>query len=374
MSELDALDMDTHPESVNGMTHACGHHAQGAAMLGIAAALKAPHALNGLCGSVRLMVVPAEELIQLPYREKLRKDGVVRYFGGKPEFMARGFFDEVDLSLMVHGDSATAHDFFCIKGNVGCVSKIFTYHGKAAHAGGAPSEGINAQYAAMLGLQACNNLRETFREKDYIRFHPIMKGANCAVNIIPSEIELEAYVRGASLEAIKRENAKINRALTGAALSTGATLTLCDRPGYAPEIHDPALMKLAQTCCEALAGKDRVYFDYDMIGTGSSDFGDLTMVMPGLQFYATGITGGLHTVDFAVTDPARLCGNAAKALLLLTDALLCDDAKQAHEIIQNYKPAYPSISAYLEELQAMTLDRDAVTYDGNGNATVSYQK
>ncbi|MBQ6857664.1 MAG: hypothetical protein IJO13_11245, partial [Lachnospiraceae bacterium] len=28
MSELDALDISAHPESVNGMTHCCGHHAQ----------------------------------------------------------------------------------------------------------------------------------------------------------------------------------------------------------------------------------------------------------------------------------------------------------------------------------------------------------
>ncbi|MBQ2326727.1 MAG: hypothetical protein II376_04155, partial [Clostridia bacterium] len=38
--ELDALDIANHPESVNGMTHCCAHHAQGAALLGLAAALK----------------------------------------------------------------------------------------------------------------------------------------------------------------------------------------------------------------------------------------------------------------------------------------------------------------------------------------------
>lgn len=47
--ELDALDIANHPESVNGMTHCCGHNAQSAALLGIAAALKQPHALDGLC-------------------------------------------------------------------------------------------------------------------------------------------------------------------------------------------------------------------------------------------------------------------------------------------------------------------------------------
>ena len=39
MGELDALDIANHPESVNGMTHCCGHHGQGAALLGMAAAL-----------------------------------------------------------------------------------------------------------------------------------------------------------------------------------------------------------------------------------------------------------------------------------------------------------------------------------------------
>ena len=56
MGELDALDIAGHPESVNGMTHCCGHHAQCAAMLGIAGALKEPGALDGLCGTIQQQV------------------------------------------------------------------------------------------------------------------------------------------------------------------------------------------------------------------------------------------------------------------------------------------------------------------------------
>ena len=62
-------------------------------------------------------------------------------------------------------------------------------------------------------------------------------------------MKIESYVRGKSLEAIKRENIKVNRALTGAALSMGAGVELSDRPGYAPEYHDPTFMKLAEDCC-----------------------------------------------------------------------------------------------------------------------------
>ena len=376
MSELDALDISAHPESVNGMTHCCGHHAQGAAMLGIAAALKAPGALDGLCGSIRLMVVPAEEMIQLAFRENLRKEGVISYMGGKVEFMHRGYFEGVDLALMVHGGAAgegEPYDFGCGLGNNGCMAKTIRFKGKSAHAGGAPHLGINAQYAAMLGLQACNDLRETLQEKDTVRFHPIMMGVNCAVNIIPDEMKIESYVRGRTLEAMKRENKKFNRALTGAALAMGAGVELCDRPGYSPEVHDKNFMELVEQCCCDLVGKERVAFDYQAWSTGSSDFGDLTCVMPGVQFFASGLTGVCHGIDFQVADVNRLCVNAAKAQLFVAEALLADDAAKAKDIIANYKPQFGSIKEYLTAIEELVLDKDAVIYDENGNATVDFQ-
>lgn len=373
MGELDALDIANHPESVDGMTHCCGHHGQGAALLGVAAALKEPGALDGLCGTIRLMAVPAEEMIQLEYREELRKEGKIGYLGGKVEFMARGFFDDVDISLMVHGSGSDGKtDFRCNYGHVGCIAKTFTFKGKSAHAGGSPQQGINAQYAAMLGLQACNNLRETFYDNENIRFHPIMKGVNCAVNIIPDEMKLESYVRARSVEAIKRENKKINRALTGAALSMGARLELCDRPGYAPEQDDKNFMKLVEQCCIDLVGADRVKFDYEAWGTGSSDFGDITCVMPGVQLSCAGASGTAHGIDYYITDPYCLCVNSAKAQVLVAHALLKDDAVAAKDIINKFEPRYPSIQAYFDSLNEMILDKEAVTYDEDGHVTIDF--
>ena len=374
MGELDALDIANHPESVNGMAHCCGHHAQGAALLGVAAALQAPGALEGLCGSIRLMAVPAEEMIQLAFREELRKKGVIHYLGGKVEFLYRGYFDGVNLALMVHGGNCGKNiDFSCDLGSNGCLAKTIRYKGKSAHAGGAPQNGVNAQYAAMLGLQACNALRETFPDGDSIRFHPIMMGVNCAVNIIPDEMRIESYVRARSIEAIVRENKKVNRALAGGALAMGAGVELHDRPGYFPEYHDPAYMKLVEQCCRDLVGAEHVSFNPTGWSTGSSDFGDLTAVMPGVQFTATGAAGTGHGIDYRVADADRLCCNSAKAQLFVADALLSDDAKRAQEIIAGYQPKYPSIQAYFAAVDAMFLDKDAVQYDANGNATLDYQ-
>ena len=65
--ELDSMLCQTHPEAdpATGAVHACGHCAQSAALLGIAAALKEPGVLDGLCGKIRLVAVPAEELIEV---------------------------------------------------------------------------------------------------------------------------------------------------------------------------------------------------------------------------------------------------------------------------------------------------------------------
>ncbi len=376
MGELDALDIANHPESVNGMCHSCGHNAQAATMLGIAATLKTdPSILEGLSGTIRLMLVPAEEMIQLAYRSQLIKDGIINYMGGKVEFLHRGYFDDVDIALMVHSTNAGDDlDFICGLGNNGCMAKVITYKGKSAHAGGAPHAGINAQYAAMLGLQACNDLRETLQEKDTVRFHPIMKGVNCAVNIIPDEMVIESYVRGKTIEAMKRENKKFNRALAGAAAAIGCGLHIDDKPGYSPEVHDLEYMQLVEDVCADLVGKERVKFDYTAWSTGSSDFGDLTCVMPGVQFNASGAIGTGHGINYYLADPERLLINSIKAQLMVADKLLENDAAKAKHIIENYKPTYASIPEYLAAVRDFILDKDVVEFEENGDVKLSLSK
>ena len=91
--ELDSLICREHPDAdpETGAVHCCGHSAQCAALVGIAAALKEPGALDGLSGRIRLCAVPAEELIEIGYRSQLKKEGRIRYLGGKPEFLYRGY-------------------------------------------------------------------------------------------------------------------------------------------------------------------------------------------------------------------------------------------------------------------------------------------
>ena len=56
LAELDSIICSTHPDcnKETGAVHACGHNAQCAALLGVAAALKEPNILDGLSGKIRL--------------------------------------------------------------------------------------------------------------------------------------------------------------------------------------------------------------------------------------------------------------------------------------------------------------------------------
>ena len=71
-AEMDGLLIPEHPEAdkETGAVHACGHVCQTASLVGVAAALKEPHALDGLSGKIRLIAVPAEEGIEQEYRQQ----------------------------------------------------------------------------------------------------------------------------------------------------------------------------------------------------------------------------------------------------------------------------------------------------------------
>ena len=99
MGELDSLIVHEHPhaDADTGAAHACGHHCQIAMMLGVTRALMRDDVLPHLGGRILPMAVPAEEYIEIEYRDQLRRDGKIEFLGGKPEFIKLGEFDDVHL-------------------------------------------------------------------------------------------------------------------------------------------------------------------------------------------------------------------------------------------------------------------------------------
>ncbi len=363
--EMDSVVCDAHPESNSetGAVHACGHNAQSAALYGIAAALARPGATDGMCGKIRLCAVPAEELIEIGYREGLRKKGVIHYFGGKVEYLYRGYFDDVDMCMLVHtscGESGTV--FVCGSEN-GCVAKVSTFVGRSAHAGGAPHEGINSLYAANIGIQAANALRETFCEKDHIRFHPIITRGGDAVNVIPPVTTVESYVRGATPEAIVRENKKINRALASGALALGGNMIYCDRPGYFPHYVYPELCDVMETALHE--GGIPATFSKEH-NSACSDMGDMSYVMPAVELNMAGAKGTPHGADYRIVDPVSACVTSAKAQLMIAYELLRDGAKNAQKVLDGTKPGYASKKEFLAVLDSLFADGEAIEYNEKG--------
>ena len=365
LGEMDSIICPNHPESnpKTGAVHSCGHNAQCAALIGIAAALKEPGMLDGLSGKIKLCAVPAEELLEIEYRRELKAAGKIKYFGGKSEFLHRGYFDDVDIAFMVH----TSSSFSARRGSVGCIAKNIIYKGVAAHAGGAPWAGKNALYAATCGINAVNAIRETLKEADLIRIHPIITHGGDMVNAIPERVQLESYVRGKTFEGIAAANEKMNRALIGGAVSLGTNIEIVDIPGYAPLANDMNMVKL----CEDAANEIGVSFTFnDVVGTGSTDMGDISQVLPAVHPYAPGSRGTGHGSDYEIFDPVAACVTNAKWQLTMLYMLLSNGAERAKQIIADFKPNFASIKDFLDYQDSINTSGDRITYNDDGSIDI----
>src|SRR5207245_1311372 len=252
--------------------------------------------------------------------------------GGKPELLRLGHFDDVDLSMMIHLTSRPEDGRTGVPAsNNGCIVKTIRYVGRASHAGGAPHLGVNALYAAQVGLTAVNAIRETFRDEDTIRVHPIITHGGSQVNVIPGEVRIETYVRGRTMEAILDANRKVDRALRAGALALGAKVEIETLPGYMPMTCDPIMARYFKDNVAGLLGEEH----YRQIGhrTGSTDMGDLSQVMPVLHPYIGGARGSGHGADFEIADTALAYVAPAKALAAMAIDMLADGAAGARELV-----------------------------------------
>lgn len=372
--EMDSLICENHPDAdpETGAVHSCGHCAQAAALLGLAAGLTEPGILDELSGKILLVAVPAEELIEIEYREELYKKGIIRYFGGKPEFMARGLLDGVDMAMMIHTSPSRNFEGSINGGGNGCMAKSVTFRGVSAHAGGSPHMGVNALYAANLGLNAINALRETFQDANHVRVHPIITAGGKAVNAIPDEVRLESYVRGATMDSIIDANRKVNRALAASAAAMGAKVHLRDIPGYCPRTAPVDAIELMKEAMEQVL--EKVAYDPAAWGGGSTDMGDVSTVMPALHPYVAGATGTSHGNDYYIEDPELACVKSAQVQLVFLAMALGGGAARAKSIIANYKPVYSSIAEYLECTGKLNLDIQAVTYGEDRKVTLQFEE
>ena len=159
LAEYDAL-----PE----IGHGCGHNL--IAMTGIGAGLGIQANLPSLPGRLMVIGTPAEE------------GG-----GGKIRMLDAGVFEGVDLTLSSHPFSnrtVIPQDIPLGESwSLAMVGYRYIYHGKAAHAAGAPEAGINALNALLHLFTGIDALRQHLRED--VRIHGIITDGGTAPNVVP---------------------------------------------------------------------------------------------------------------------------------------------------------------------------------------------
>jgi metal-dependent amidase/aminoacylase/carboxypeptidase family protein len=243
------------------------------------------------------------------------------------------------MAMMVHCQADTPEcNVFVHGGSTGFVGKMVRITGKEAHAGAAPHEGINALNAAMAALMCINAQRETFRDEDHIRVHPIITKGGDLVNIVPADVRMETYVRGKSIGAVMEANRKVNMAIRGGVYAIGAKAEIMELPGYLPLKQDFGMGELLKTNAAQLPGVGKIEGGIDMFG--STDIGDLSSIIPVIQPTMGGYKGQAHSRDFRIMSEEAAYILPAKAMAMTIIDLLWNGAAEAVSIKQSYRPQF----------------------------------
>lgn len=341
IGELDAIGCHTHPKADphTGVAHACGHHAQMAAMMGCAIAMADPRVQEQLGGSVDFLAVPAEEYIDADKRAKLKKEGI-EFCCGKSEMIRTGVFDDTDIALTTHVHMVPVEEDFYL-GNPACngySAERVTVRGKAAHGAIDPWNGVNALSITTSAIQMMGLMRETFREEDHVRLHNVIRKAGDVINSVPDEAVVETKVRAASLDKIDEITTMINRAYDGAAYAFGGRIEREILQGYMPIIPrdaDEALIEAADDL-----GLNYRTVEKNDFNNACTDVGDLSHIIPVVNFTFKGFEGKLHGADFRITDPEKAYILPAKLLALTVYNLLKNGGREAERIKNSYVPVF----------------------------------
>ena len=249
-------------DALPGVGHACGHNLIAASALGAAIGLAG--VIEDLEGTIMIFGTPAEE-------------GVVQNAGGKVLML-----DEIrkaDAALMIHPSSSwggygtsNARESFLVE-----------FHGRSSHAGGAPEKGVNALDGVLLTFQAINALRQHLRPE--IRIHGIIKHGGDAPNIVPDYASAHLYVRAPTMPLLEETYDKVKNIVKGAELQTGARSVITRVANtYANRIPNKTLSDAFRENMVSL-GVDYPEENEPKAGGGSTDFGNVSQVMPALSAY-----------------------------------------------------------------------------------------
>ncbi len=190
------------PAVPGGYGHGCGHHLFGVASASAAVAIAEQIRAGQITGTVRFYGCPAEE------------GGSAKVF-----LVLAGLFQDCDAVLHWHpGDRNAAGD----RSSLARMAVKFRFHGKSAHAAGAPDQGRSALDAVELTNHAAELLREHVPE--LTRIHHVITFGGGAPNIVPDFAEVYFYVRHPKSEVVRDVYRRLVLCAQAGALATETKL------------------------------------------------------------------------------------------------------------------------------------------------------
>ena len=245
-------------DALPGIGHGCGHNVIASSALGAGLALA--RASVPFPGTVMVVGTPAEE------------GG-----GGKILLAEAGVFKDVDIAYMLHPSQTN----MVKRGSLANSRVELIFHGRAAHAAGAPDLGINALEAVIQTFVGINARRLHMRED--ARVHGIITDGGKAVNNIPDRAAARFSARARDRAYQRRLIEMIRQAAEAGALATGATLEFTETRGYSNMI---ANVVVADVFAKHLTATGRLVDEpRPNQRMGSTDMGDISQLMPAVHAY-----------------------------------------------------------------------------------------
>ncbi|KAE8278029.1 Peptidase M20 domain-containing protein 2 Aminoacylase-1-like protein 2 [Larimichthys crocea] len=272
-------------DALPGIGHACGHNliaeVGAAAALGLKAVLEDTHGKLPVQVQLTVLGTPAEE------------DG-----GGKIDLLRKGAFDNMDVVFMAHPLQDDAPYLPLVAEH----DVTIKYHGKASHASAYPWEGINALDAAVLCYNNLSVLRQQMKP-DW-RVHGIIKHGGVKPNIIPAYAELEYYLRTPSRAELHVLKAKAEMCFRSAAVATGCEVEVeYARNAFDNILRNTTLEDLYENNGKALGMEFTTDEEVLSNASGSTDFGNVSFVVPGIHpYFYIGSKALNHTEEYTVAS------------------------------------------------------------------------
>jgi len=296
-------------DALRGVGHGCGHNVIAASSVGAGIALAS--AMSGIDGDVVVMGTPAEETL-----------------GGKIILVENGAFDDIDYALMMHPSTRN----LVKRGGRACVSIRVAYEGVGAHSAG-PEDGVNALTSLIATFNGIDAVRQAWDLSQRPTINGIITAGGTASNIVCDHAAGEFTVRADTRRYLVKMIADVRRAAESGAFLTGASLDFQPERIYAERHPSHVIGDVFKAVMESLG--EQMNEPDPTQATGSSDIGNVSLVVPSIHEYlAIAPEGTLeHTEAFCTAAASPRADDvvvlAAKGLAMTGYALLTDAGLRA---------------------------------------------